>query len=139
MRLTWYSPALFAVGTFVQCAKSAPQSSSGTLADRAPSGAKSVIIQMFEWTWDSVAAECTSFIGPAGYGFVQGWVLIFVHTHLLRVQHTSEPACRAHTRESVVDRLPTGLLHSQLQERQPQPVRQHGVNLPLRWCQSHRG
>ncbi|KAG9223428.1 glycoside hydrolase family 13 protein [Pleurotus ostreatus PC15] len=71
MRLTWYSPALFAVGTFVQCAKSAPQSSLGTLADRAPSGAKLVIIQMFEWTWDSVAAECTSFIGPAGYGFVQ--------------------------------------------------------------------
>ncbi|KAF8963276.1 glycoside hydrolase [Flammula alnicola] len=26
---------------------------------------------MFEWNWDSVAAECTNFIGPAGYGFVQ--------------------------------------------------------------------
>ncbi|KAI0366013.1 glycoside hydrolase [Pilatotrama ljubarskyi] len=39
---------------------------------RAPSGSKDVIIQMFEWTWDSVAAECTNFIGPAGYGFVQG-------------------------------------------------------------------
>ncbi|KAI8986851.1 glycoside hydrolase [Trametes punicea] len=38
---------------------------------RAPSGSKDVIVQMFEWTWDSVAAECTSFIGPAGYGFVQ--------------------------------------------------------------------
>ena len=36
------------------------------------SSSKSVIIQMFEWTWDSVAAECTNFIGPAGYGFVQG-------------------------------------------------------------------
>ena len=35
---------------------------------------RSVIIQMFEWTWDSVAAECTNFIGPAGYGFVQGSV-----------------------------------------------------------------
>jgi hypothetical protein len=31
-----------------------------------------VIAQMFEWTWDSVAAECTTFLGPAGYGFVQG-------------------------------------------------------------------
>lgn len=31
-----------------------------------------VIAQMFEWTWDSVAAECTAFLGPAGYGFVQG-------------------------------------------------------------------
>lgn len=30
-----------------------------------------VIIQMFEWNWDSLAAECTNFIGPAGYGFVQ--------------------------------------------------------------------
>ncbi|KAF7369655.1 Alpha-amylase [Mycena venus] len=38
---------------------------------RAPSGSKTVIIQMFEWTWDSIAAECTNFIGPAGYGFVQ--------------------------------------------------------------------
>ena len=42
------------------------------LARRAPATEKSVIIQMFEWTWDSVAAECTNFIGPAGYGFVQG-------------------------------------------------------------------
>ena len=42
------------------------------LTPRAPSTTKKVIIQMFEWTWDSVAAECTNFIGPAGYGFVQG-------------------------------------------------------------------
>lgn len=27
---------------------------------------------MFQWTWDSVASECTNFLGPAGYGFVQG-------------------------------------------------------------------
>ncbi|KAH9923707.1 glycoside hydrolase family 13 protein [Epithele typhae] len=26
---------------------------------------------MFQWNWDSVAAECTNFIGPAGYGYVQ--------------------------------------------------------------------
>lgn len=26
---------------------------------------------MFQWNWNSVAAECTAFIGPAGYGFVQ--------------------------------------------------------------------
>ena len=31
-----------------------------------------VIAQMFEWTWDSVAAECTNFLGPTGYAFVQG-------------------------------------------------------------------
>ncbi|TFK96629.1 glycoside hydrolase superfamily [Pterulicium gracile] len=34
-------------------------------------GDKAVIIQMFGWSWDSVAAECKAFIGPAGYGFVQ--------------------------------------------------------------------
>lgn len=26
---------------------------------------------MFQWNWNSVATECTAFIGPAGYGFVQ--------------------------------------------------------------------
>ncbi|KDN35973.1 hypothetical protein RSAG8_11184, partial [Rhizoctonia solani AG-8 WAC10335] len=26
---------------------------------------------MFGWSWDSIAVECTDFIGPAGYGFVQ--------------------------------------------------------------------
>lgn len=51
-----------------------------------------VIVQMFEWTWDSIATECTQYLGPAGtlakicrlrrvtdsiplslgYGFVQG-------------------------------------------------------------------
>ena len=42
------------------------------LSARSPSDSKTVIIQMFEWDWDSVAAECKNFIGPAGYGFVQG-------------------------------------------------------------------
>ena len=35
-------------------------------------GNVAVIVQMFEWTWDSIASECTKFLGPAGYGFVQG-------------------------------------------------------------------
>lgn len=43
-----------------------------SLEARAPATNKTVIIQMFEWNWDSVAAECTNFVGPAGYGFVQG-------------------------------------------------------------------
>ena len=25
-----------------------------------------VIIQLFQWNWDSIANECTNFIGPAG-------------------------------------------------------------------------
>ncbi|KAF7439682.1 hypothetical protein PC9H_000018 [Pleurotus ostreatus] len=32
---------------------------------------KEVIIQMFQWDWDSIGEECAEFIGPAGYGFVQ--------------------------------------------------------------------
>ncbi|KAF5376994.1 hypothetical protein D9615_007301 [Tricholomella constricta] len=48
-----------------------PTFDNATLTSRAPSGSKSVIIQMFEWTWDSIASECANFIGPAGYGFVQ--------------------------------------------------------------------
>ncbi|SFS67923.1 alpha-amylase [Saccharopolyspora flava] len=29
------------------------------------------IVQMFQWNWDSIAGECTSFLGPKGYGAVQ--------------------------------------------------------------------
>ncbi|KAG8945195.1 hypothetical protein FRC03_001790 [Tulasnella sp. 419] len=32
---------------------------------------KGVTIQMFQWSWDSIAAECRNFIGPAGYGLVE--------------------------------------------------------------------
>jgi hypothetical protein len=39
---------------------------------REPSTSKKVIVQMFGWNWDSIAAECTNFLGPEGYGFVQG-------------------------------------------------------------------
>ena len=46
-------------------------SSGSPVSPRVPSGNKDVIVQMFEWTWDSIAAECTAFLGPAGYGFVQ--------------------------------------------------------------------
>ncbi|KDQ58178.1 glycoside hydrolase family 13 protein [Jaapia argillacea MUCL 33604] len=34
-------------------------------------GDKDVIVQMFQWSWDSIASECTNFLGPAGYGYVQ--------------------------------------------------------------------
>ncbi|MFI8525133.1 alpha-amylase family protein [Promicromonospora sukumoe] len=30
-----------------------------------------VILNLFQWTWDSVAAECTNVVGPAGFGYVQ--------------------------------------------------------------------
>ncbi|KAJ7920818.1 glycoside hydrolase superfamily [Mycena leptocephala] len=38
---------------------------------RSPPKANNTIVQLFEWPWDSVASECTSFLGPAGYGFAQ--------------------------------------------------------------------
>ncbi len=36
-----------------------------------PPGARDVIVQLFEWNWRSVAAECRDHLGPAGYGAVQ--------------------------------------------------------------------
>ncbi|KAK0479068.1 glycoside hydrolase family 13 protein [Armillaria luteobubalina] len=53
---------------------------------RAPSGSNTVIIQMFEWTWDSIASECTNFIGPAGYGFVQGKLFSPPEEHITGAQ-----------------------------------------------------
>ncbi|SNT63926.1 alpha-amylase [Asanoa hainanensis] len=42
-----------------------------TTASAAPAGPKQVIANLFEWNWTSVAAECTNFLGPRGYGYVQ--------------------------------------------------------------------
>ncbi|KAI9067762.1 carbohydrate-binding module family 20 protein [Trametes sanguinea] len=63
--------AFYALSSSVHARPSDALTSRSSLNSRAPTGNKDVIIQMFEWTWDSVAAECTNFIGPAGYGFVQ--------------------------------------------------------------------
>ncbi|KAJ7144895.1 alpha-amylase [Mycena crocata] len=46
-------------------------STSGRLFRRSPPKQRNTIVQLFEWPWDSVASECTSFLGPAGYGYVQ--------------------------------------------------------------------
>jgi hypothetical protein len=40
---------------------------------RGPGSDKQVIAQMFEWSWDSIASEGTNVLGPAGWGFVQGY------------------------------------------------------------------
>ncbi|GAB3171154.1 carbohydrate-binding module family 20 domain-containing protein [Myceligenerans halotolerans] len=40
-------------------------------ASTPPRGDRDVILNLFQWTWDSVAAECTSTIGPVGFGYVQ--------------------------------------------------------------------
>ena len=76
---TWSKLALFvAVATALSSPAAGHRHGPGTKArhfGRAPTSNKSVIIEMFEWNWDSVAAECQNFIGPAGYGFVQGTLI----------------------------------------------------------------
>ena len=37
----------------------------------AQEGAGDTIVHLFQWNWDSVAAECADFLGPNGYGGVQ--------------------------------------------------------------------
>lgn len=85
---------------------------------------KSVIVQMFEWAWDSVALECTSFIGPAGYGYVQGVVfdLLFYTRILYLVTNPSEPAPGTRHRRTVVDGLPSRVLHPHFKTRGSHPV-----------------
>ncbi|MBQ1042464.1 MULTISPECIES: alpha-amylase [unclassified Micromonospora] len=48
-----------------------PVAAAAPPAAAATPGAKKVIVQLFEWNWASVAAECTSTLGPKGYGYVQ--------------------------------------------------------------------
>ncbi|KAJ6490187.1 glycoside hydrolase superfamily [Mycena vulgaris] len=38
---------------------------------RSPPKSNDSIVQLFEWPWDSVASECTDFLGPSGYGYAQ--------------------------------------------------------------------
>ena len=40
-------------------------------AAAATPAAKSVTAVLFQWSWNSVARECTNKLGPAGYGYVQ--------------------------------------------------------------------
>ena len=40
-------------------------------ASTPPRSGKDVILNLFQWNWNSVAAECASTIGPAGFGYVQ--------------------------------------------------------------------
>ncbi|MEU3985734.1 alpha-amylase family protein [Streptomyces sp. NPDC026672] len=42
-----------------------------TAAQASPPGTKDVTAVLFEWKYASVARECTTALGPAGYGYVQ--------------------------------------------------------------------
>lgn len=93
-----------------------------------------VIVQMFQWNWDSIARECGEFLGPAGtlllpspaaqcahprtgYKFVQG------NVHPARAKllpHVpSFAASRAHRRPAVVDGLPTCVIQDSVKAWQP--------------------
>jgi len=57
---------------------SVPSAGPATAAPPVPStdtvsanGHGDVILNLFQWNWKSVAAECTSTIGPEGFGYVQ--------------------------------------------------------------------
>ncbi|MCI2421253.1 alpha-amylase family protein [Saccharopolyspora sp. K220] len=43
----------------------------GTQAAPATAPVRGPIIQMFQWPWDSIAQECTNFLGPKGFGAIQ--------------------------------------------------------------------
>jgi hypothetical protein len=67
--------------------------STNRLDVRRPPQSKQVIIQMFEWSWDSIASECKNFIGPAGYGYVQGaHVILFATRRPLTAAFPVNPA-----------------------------------------------
>ncbi|GAA3734758.1 alpha-amylase [Spinactinospora alkalitolerans] len=48
-----------------------PPSGAVSPAHAAPGGDKEVVVHLFQWRWESVAAECESTLGPNGFGAVQ--------------------------------------------------------------------
>lgn len=69
-----------------------PIGANGAAVVRSPSGSKTVIAQMFEWNWDSLAQECTDFLGPAGYGYIQGELLMILLVERRSHADTVSPA-----------------------------------------------
>jgi len=47
------------------------QASTGRAAAATTTAVRDVIVQMFDWPWTDIAAECTNVLGPDGYGAVQ--------------------------------------------------------------------
>jgi alpha-amylase len=45
--------------------------SAATPAAAVPNSNKTTAVNLFQWTWNSIARECTDTLGPAGYGWVQ--------------------------------------------------------------------
>lgn len=68
-------PSPSRAGTRARTAAALALAVTAPLAACAPDGAAAtprsdVGVQLFQWTWDAIAAECTEHLGPAGYGWV---------------------------------------------------------------------
>lgn len=61
--------ALLALGALTACTSEPPDPATQPASD---GSGHDVGVQLFQWTWDAVAAECTDVLGPAGYA----WVLV---------------------------------------------------------------
>ena len=63
--------ALRALAAVVLCAVLLPGVTASTPVGGATRAGRDVIVHLFGWPWESVAAECTSRLGTAGFGAVQ--------------------------------------------------------------------
>ena len=135
---------------------------------RSPGGSKSVIIQMFQWTWDrsvnswcyavdgdvvlSIAAECTNFIGPAGYGFVQGELDLKSRHRFRNLLAVSPPSEHIQGPQWWTDYQPVSYILTSKRGNRQQFQKyncslllwssltfsiKHDLNVSFRWCQSH--
>jgi alpha-amylase len=55
----------------VTSAQAAPRSAPAAPSAQAATPRRDVVANLFEWNWPSVAKECSTVLGPAGYGAVQ--------------------------------------------------------------------
>ena len=64
-------PAAAAVARAAAVRPAAAAAASAAVPSEASTGATGVIAAMFDWPWPAIGAECTSVLGPDGYGAVQ--------------------------------------------------------------------
>lgn len=69
MRVPVLATAIMLAGTALASSAMATSAQVGTAA--APAANEGPIVQMFQWSWDSVGQECQNFLGPKGFGAVQ--------------------------------------------------------------------
>ena len=105
---------------------------------------------MFEWNWDSIATECTGFLGPNGYGYVQGKVkkssisqrfepdeTMPSPCSLLACSFLSEPCDGTYPRYPMVDGLSGRLVQPHVQTRQSSRFPEHDHHMSRGGRQSH--